>query len=82
MIVRTCLEFLRVFLSPSLSLFPLFVYFKTAQDSLLDQGFAVQAVCVLEPLPTPFTATALDGRIIAQVTHKTVPVTLVTFGNY
>lgn len=41
----------------------------------------VQAGCMLEPLPLPFTATALDGRIITRVTHKTVPVTLVTSGN-
>lgn len=51
-----------------------------AQDSLLDEELAMQARCLLEPLPSPFTATALDGRIIAWVTHKMVPVTLITSG--
>lgn len=53
-----------------------------AQDSLLDQELAMQAGCVLEILPSPFTATALDGRIIAWVTNKTFPVTLVTSENH
>lgn len=53
-----------------------------AQNSLLDEaGLAMQARCSLEPLPSPFTATALDSRCIAWVTHKMVPVTLITFGN-
>lgn len=52
-----------------------------AQDSLLDQELAMQAGCVLETLPSPLPAMALDHRIIARVTHKTVPVTLVTSEN-
>lgn len=52
-----------------------------AQDSLLDQELAMQTGCVLETLPSPLPAMALDRRIIAQVTHKTVPVTLVTSEN-
>lgn len=32
-----------------------------AQDSLLNQELVVQAGCVLEPVPSPYTATALDS---------------------
>lgn len=42
----------------------------------------MQVSCVLEPLPSPYTATALDGRVIARVTHRSEPVTLITSGNH
>lgn len=41
----------------------------------------MQDRCLLEPLLSPFTATALDGRVIAWVTHKMVPVTLIASSN-
>lgn len=53
-----------------------------AQNSFLDQELVVQVGCGLEPLPSPYTATVLDGRVIARVSHRTMPVTLITSGNH
>lgn len=52
-----------------------------ADDCFLDREFALRVGIPLEPLSNPLTANALDGRLLARVTHHTVPVNLILSGN-
>ena len=53
-----------------------------ADDSFLDIDFARQAKIPLILLEKPLTANALDGRLLAHVTHQTTPVSLILSGNH
>uniref|UniRef100_A0A8C5DKJ9 Retrotransposon gag domain-containing protein n=1 Tax=Gouania willdenowi TaxID=441366 RepID=A0A8C5DKJ9_GOUWI len=53
-----------------------------AEDNFLDQQVALQAGIELETLSAPVSTLALDGRLLARVTHKTAPVNLVLSGNH
>lgn len=53
------------------------LFISGAKDNLLDGGLPVQRPCLLETLPIPLTATALGGRFITLVTHRTTKVTLI-----
>ena len=53
-----------------------------ADDSFLDSNFACQAKIPLIQLEKPLTANALDGRLLARVTHQTAPVSLILSGNH
>lgn len=53
-----------------------------ADDSFMDSTFADQLGLKSIPLDCPLVANALDGRPLATVTHKTVPVELVISGNH
>lgn len=53
-----------------------------AEESFIDVQVAEQAGIPFETLEKPRNALAVDGRILAQVTHRTVPVTLVLSGNH
>lgn len=48
----------------------------------LDEELALQSGIPLERLESPRTARALNGKFLAQVTHCTVPITLVLSGNH
>lgn len=53
-----------------------------AEDNFLDQEVAVQAGVRLVALASPITALALDGRLLAKVTHCTEPLTIMLSGNH
>ena len=53
-----------------------------AEDNFLDLELALQAGLQIVPLETPLVANALDGRLIAKVTHHTKPIKLVLSGNH
>ena len=53
-----------------------------ADTNLLDRGLAMQLGINLEPLVKPMEATALDGRLLCTVTHRTVPLHLGISGNH
>ena len=53
-----------------------------ADENFLDINLAHQANLELELLETPLVANALDGRLLANVTHRTVPLTLMLSGNH
>ncbi len=53
-----------------------------ADDSFIDSDLVEQLGVSLEPLEVPKNANALDGRLIATVTHRTAPVTLIISGNH
>ena len=53
-----------------------------AEENFLDQQVAAQAGIKLEPLERPRTALAVDGRLLARVTHRTEPLELVLSGNH
>lgn len=53
-----------------------------ADESFIHDELATQLNLPLEPLSTPRNVTALDGRLIAQVKFRTVPVTLIISGNH
>lgn len=53
-----------------------------ADNCFLDKEFALRSIIPLEPLGNPFRANTLDGRLLAQVTHRSVPVNLVLSGNH
>lgn len=53
-----------------------------AEENFLDQQVADQAGIKLEALDSPVTTLALDGRLLAQVTHRSEPVTLILSGNH
>ena len=52
------------------------------EGNFLDHQLAVHAGVELELLEDPITAFALNGSLLAEVTHKTSPVTLILSGNY
>ena len=53
-----------------------------ADDCLIDHDFAKQAGIPLVPLSTPLSVTSLNGRSLGQVTHQTLPLSLVISGNH
>ncbi|KAI3354966.1 hypothetical protein L3Q82_004757 [Scortum barcoo] len=53
-----------------------------AEENFLDRQVAAQAGVPFEPLEKPRDALAVDGRIMARVTHRTQPLTLVISGNH
>ena len=53
-----------------------------ADDCLIDYDFAKQAGIPLVPLSTPLSVTSLNGRSLGQVTHQTLPLSLVISGNH
>ena len=53
-----------------------------ADDNFTDSDFIIQSNIPSEPLPQPKEVFALDGRLLARVTHRTVPVSLLLSGNH
>lgn len=53
-----------------------------ADDNFIDSEFVSQAKIPTELLPEPKKVFALDGRVLAIVTHRTVPVSLLVSGNH
>ncbi|KAI4805924.1 hypothetical protein KUCAC02_010517 [Chaenocephalus aceratus] len=53
-----------------------------ADDNFIDSDFVMQSKLPFEPLPEPKDVFALDGRLLAQVTHRTAPVSLKISGNH
>lgn len=53
-----------------------------AEESFLDESVALQCGISLEKLKHPLTASALNGSFLAQVTHCTMPVSLLLSGNH
>uniref|UniRef100_A0A3B4BH69 Retrotransposon gag domain-containing protein n=1 Tax=Periophthalmus magnuspinnatus TaxID=409849 RepID=A0A3B4BH69_9GOBI len=53
-----------------------------AEEDFIDQRVAEQWGITLEPLERPLTALALNGQLLAKVTHVTEPVTLILSGNH
>ncbi|KAI3366059.1 hypothetical protein L3Q82_009714, partial [Scortum barcoo] len=81
--------FIEEFRQVSMFLFPRFVLYQLqrlslqalidsgAEKNFVDMQVAEQAGILSEPLEKPRNALVVDGRILAQVTHRTFPVTLV-----
>ena len=53
-----------------------------ADECFLDSEFAAQAGIPLEPLERPMEAFALDERCLANVTQRTLPISLTIAGNH
>ena len=53
-----------------------------AEENFLDQQVAEQAGIKLVPLDVPVTTLALDGWLLAKVSHCTEPITLILSGNH
>ena len=53
-----------------------------AEQSFLDKEVVHQAGIKIEPLETPVNVCALDGKILAKVTHRTEPLLLILSGNH
>ncbi len=53
-----------------------------ADANFMDDTLAAQLGIKWEPLPKPVPASALDGRLLCSVTHRTVPVHLGMSGNH
>ena len=53
-----------------------------ADDCLIDFDFATQAGISLVPLSKPLSMQALNGNHLGNVTHQTVPLSLVISGNH
>lgn len=53
-----------------------------AEDSFISHQYVQQANIPIEPLQTPLRVTALDGHLLAEITHQTAPVYLVLSGNH
>ena len=53
-----------------------------ADDNFIDSQFVAQFNIPSEPLSKPQRVFALDGKVLANVTHRTVPVSLVVSGNH
>ncbi len=53
-----------------------------ADANFMDDALATQLGIKREPLPKPVPASALDGRLLCSVTHRTVPVHLGMSGNH
>ena len=67
---------------PVLSLPLLALVDSGAEGNFLDQQVAVQMGISLLPLEQPQTALAVDGRLLARVTHRSEPLTLTLSGNH
>ena len=53
-----------------------------ADENFIDAGFVSQVGIHLEQLPSPLNANALDGRLLALITHRTKPLVLIVSGNH
>ena len=53
-----------------------------ADDNLIDGALAHQLLLPLTPLKPPVVATALDRRLITNMTPSTAPISLVMAGNH
>ena len=53
-----------------------------ADENFLDASLVSQACISVEPLTTPLDANALNGMILARVTHRTKPLCLILSGNH
>lgn len=53
-----------------------------ADESFMDTTLAAQAGITSEPLDVPLKANALNGHLLAHVTHRTKPVPLILSGNH
>ena len=53
-----------------------------ADESFIDQGIVRQLGIETMPLTIPIDAKGLNGSLIARVTHKTVPLSLLLSGNH
>lgn len=53
-----------------------------AKENFLDEQVATQAGFRLEPRDKSCTMLAMDGRLLATVTHRTEPLTLIPSGNH
>lgn len=53
-----------------------------ADESFLDTSVVSQLGISLEPLDFPIQANALNGNLLAHVTHRTEPVHLLVSGNH
>ena len=53
-----------------------------ADDNFIDSSLATQVHIPCQLLPHPKEVFALDGRLLAQVTHRTVPISLLLSGNH
>lgn len=51
-----------------------------ADDSFLDEKLASQVGIHTVPLDSPISVNALNGKFLAQITHRTVPLLLVLCG--
>lgn len=53
-----------------------------SDDNFIDSATVSQAHIPTLPLPTPKKVFALDGRLLAHVTHRTAPLSLLLSGNH
>ncbi|XP_028324820.1 uncharacterized protein LOC114476995 [Gouania willdenowi] len=53
-----------------------------ADDNFIDNLFVSQCNIPSEPLPEPKNVYALDGKLLATVTHRTIPISLRLSGNH
>ena len=53
-----------------------------SDDNFIDSSFIAQSHIPSELLPQPKEVFALDGRLLARITHRTVPVSLLLSGNH
>ena len=68
--------------SPQLSLSVLALIDSGAEGNFLDSELATQSGFPIETLSETRTARSVDGRILAHVTHVTLPIKLVLSGNH
>lgn len=53
-----------------------------AKDSFIDSALLEQALIPIEALNAPKTVNALDGRHLATVTHRKLPITVTDSGSH
>lgn len=53
-----------------------------ADDNFIDSDFAAQSGIPSQLLPHPKRVFALDGRMLAHVTHRTITISLQLSGNH
>lgn len=53
-----------------------------ADENLIDCVFVSRSNLPSEPLPEPKDVFALDGKLLARITHRTAPVSLLLSGNH
>lgn len=53
-----------------------------AEDNLMDSGLSQQLGLPLEALEAPLPTMALNDEVIARITHRTLPVSVMVSGNH
>ncbi|KAJ0068821.1 hypothetical protein NL108_011442 [Boleophthalmus pectinirostris] len=53
-----------------------------AEQNFMDSDLILQAGISIEPLPEPIQVSALNGTVLAKITHHTVPLHLILSGNH